>query len=124
MLFARCRPFSVAANRSGAVPIQRHNLFQSNLYLPMGREVIFIAEILPPVQTKAGERHTMRVVAERNAAEVSDPIILAVDTKAMQVLATPVKSDLNILVELGETGFARNQETPPDQRLDSKRRNW
>ena len=88
---------------------QRQNLFQSNLYLPRGREVIFVAEVLPPVQTEAGERHMMRVVVERNAAEISDPIILAVDTKTMQMFATPGEGNLNIGMELGDAGFARNE---------------
>jgi hypothetical protein len=56
----------------------------------------------------------MRVVGKRSTAEISDPIILALDTKAMQMLAAPVEGNLNILMELGEAGFARNQETPPD----------
>ena len=76
MLFARCRSASAAANRNGAVQIQRQNLFQSNLHLPMSREIIFVAEVLPQVQTETGERHTMRVVIKRNTAHVSDPIIL------------------------------------------------
>ena len=156
---------------------QRQNLFQSNLYLPRGREVILVAEVLPLVQTEAGEWHPMRVIVKRNTALVSDPVILALNMKAMQMFAPPeektqfailrtlrksasfktttyrlalqlwsrhaslsprsqhadlislkslackdfllvsspppVEGHLNIGVELGDAGFARNQQTTP-----------
>ena len=52
---------------------------------------------------------------QRNTALVSDPVILALNMKAMEMFAPPVEGNLNIGMELGEAGCARNQETPPNQ---------
>ena len=61
----------------------------------------------------------MRVIVKRNTALVSDPVILALNMKAMEMFAPPVEGNLNIGVELGDAGFAGNQQTTPHHRTNS-----
>jgi hypothetical protein len=39
--------------------------------------------------------------------------------EAMQMLAAPVESNLNVFVKLRDAGLARNEQTPPNHRPDT-----
>src|SRR5215831_11866442 len=60
----------------------------------------------------------MRVVTEVDAAEIANPVILAMDAEPMPVLSVPVKGNLNVLMELSDGGLTRDQQAPPDHRAD------
>jgi hypothetical protein len=68
----------------------------------------------------------VRVVIEAHATQISNAVILAMDTEAMQVLPAPVKGNLNVLMELSDGGLAGNQQTPQMMGLIpvNTRRNW
>jgi len=61
----------------------------------------------------------MRVVIEADAAQIGNPVILAMDAEPMQVLTAPVKGNLNVLMELSDGGLTGDQQAPPDHRADS-----
>jgi hypothetical protein len=52
--------------------------------------------------------HRVRVVTEVDAAEIGNPVILAMDAEPMPVLPTPVKGNLNVLMELSDGGLTRD----------------
>ena len=60
----------------------------------------------------------MRVVIEADAAEIGNPVILAMDAEPMPVLSAPVKGNLNVLMELSDGGLTGDQQAPPDHRAD------
>ena len=72
------------------------------------------------------ERHLVRVVIEAYAAQISNAVLLAMDTEAGQVLPAPVKGNLNVLMELSDGGLAGNQQTPQMMGLIpvNTMRNW
>ena len=47
----------------------------------------------------------MRVITEVDAAEIANPVILAMDAEQMPVLPAPVKGNLNVLMELSDGGL-------------------
>ena len=47
----------------------------------------------------------MGVVIEADPAEISNPVIFAMNAEPMQVFLTPVKGSLNVLVELSDGGL-------------------
>ena len=61
----------------------------------------------------------MRVVIEADPTQIGNPVIFAMNAEPMQVLSTPVKGDLNVLVELSDRGLTGNQQAPPDHRADA-----
>ena len=73
------------------------------------------------MQPKFKELYLLGIIFEADAAEVSDPIVLAMDAESMQVLSTPGESKLKNPVQLGDTGVAAEQQTPPDE-LDLRRK--
>jgi hypothetical protein len=50
-------------------------------------------------------------------------IVLAMDAESMQVLSTPGESNLKNPVQLGDTGVAAEQQTPPDERTYAAKKN-
>ena len=68
---------------------------------------------------ETGERHVVRVVVKTDAIQITDPIILAMNSEAMQTLAAPVESNLNICMKLGDAGLAQNRPATPDHRANA-----
>lgn len=71
------------------------------------------------MQVKIGEPHPAGVILEAGTSQVGDSAILAMDAKAMQVLAAPGEGHLADLVELGGAGVATDQQATPDQWADA-----
>ena len=57
-----------------AVGIKRQSSLQPNVQLPIGREVVFIAEALAAMQTETRKRHPSGIFPEDNAAKTRNPI--------------------------------------------------
>jgi hypothetical protein len=70
------------------------------------------------MKPETGQQYRTRVVIEADAAQIGNPVILAVNAEPMQVFPTPVKGSLNVLVELSDSGLTGNQQAPPDRRTD------
>src|SRR5205823_15079179 len=116
--FSRRSSSATTADRQWPVIIFRQDLFQPEVYPPVGGEVIFIAERFPPVEPETGQQHPPRIVIKAEAAQISNPVILAGDPEAMQVLVAPIEASLNVFMELGDAGIAGQEQTPPNQRTD------
>src|SRR5205823_7626887 len=89
--------------------------------LASGYEVVLVAERFPSVQSEMRERQFVRVVIEAHAAQIGNPVILAMNAEAMQVFPAPVKGNLNVSMELSEGDLTGNQQAPPDHRADPRR---
>jgi hypothetical protein len=58
-------------------------------------------------------------------AQISNAVILAMDTEAMQVLPAPVKGNLNVLMELSDGGLETSKRRQMMGLIPaSTRRNW
>jgi hypothetical protein len=80
---------------------------------------MLVAERFPWVEPEMGERHLVRIVLKANPSQIGNPVVLAMNAEAMQVLTTPNKGNLNIVMELGDAGLAGKEQSSPDDRADS-----
>src|SRR6516165_10679868 len=85
---------------------------------PIGYQVVLVAQRFPWVQAETGQRHRMRVVIQADAAQIGNPVILAMDAESMPVLPAPGKGNLNVWMELSNGCLTGNQQAPPDPRAD------
>ena len=53
---------------------QGQNPLKANVQLPIGREVVFIAEAHAAVQTETGKGHPSSILSEDDAAHLRNPI--------------------------------------------------
>ena len=53
---------------------QRAEPLKPNVQLPIGREVVFIAEALAAMQTETGKGHPSGILPEDDAAHMRNPI--------------------------------------------------
>lgn len=93
----------------------RVSLLQPNVQFPIHREIVIAPETFPAMQTKTGERHSPRIFVEHNAALLWHSVVSAVDAETVEPFTAPVENDLEDLVNLGNTAFAADQRSPPDQ---------
>src|SRR5215831_5654272 len=71
---------------------------QANIHAPIGEEVVIVAERFPPVEAEAGKPHVVRIVVKAHATQVSNAVVLALDTEAMQMLIVPIEANLNVFM--------------------------
>jgi hypothetical protein len=106
----RSDPASPALNRFAPGKLQ------PKVQLPIGCEVVFIAEAFAGMQTETGKRPPSGIFPEGNAAQVRDPIGRAMDPEAVQVFVAPSEGTLKDCMEFGEAGVAGEEQSPPHQR--------
>jgi hypothetical protein len=77
----------------------------------MGAIIIDIPEALPATETQW---------AQPDVSGVSPvaPIVLAVEVERVEMLAAPVKDDLEDGMEVRQGGVAADEESAPDERTD------
>ena len=67
------------------------------------------------MQLETGKRDLSGILGEDQAAQLRTAVVLPVNAETVQVFAAPIEDELENLMELGDAGFACDQETPPDQ---------
>src|SRR5712692_9997091 len=77
----------------------------------MGPVIIDIPEALTLTETKRVQLNVSRI-------SPAAPIVLAVEVERVQMLAAPVKDDLEDGMEVREGGVAADEESAPDERTD------
>jgi hypothetical protein len=85
-------------------------------FVPLLEFKLFIAEAFAAMQTKTGKWHPSGIFPKDDAAQRPNPIVRAMDKKAVQMFAAPIEGTLKNFVEFGDTGVARHEQTPPHQR--------
>ena len=118
-VFRRRSSASADTRWKSAVGIKRQSSLQPNVQLPIGHEVVFIAEALAAMQTETRKRHPSGIFREDNAAKTRNPIGRAMNKEAVQMFATPAEGILKDFVEFGDTGCADHEQSPPYQRIDA-----
>ena len=73
-IFRRRSSPAADAGRKSAFWIKGQSPFKPNVQLPIGREVVFIAEALAAMQTETGKRHPSGILSEDDAAQMRNPI--------------------------------------------------
>ena len=106
-----CGLFGANTYRIKTRGITRYDRFEANITLPMGAVIIDIPEALPATETQC---------AQPDVSGVSPvaPIVLAVEVERVEMLAAPVKDDLEDGMEVREGGVAADEESAPDERTD------
>ena len=87
--------------------------------LPAVGEVVLIQELFARSQAEVRQSHAVRIIAETDAADLADAVVLAVDHEPVQVLVTPAECQLQRGVQVGDRAVVANQEAAPDQRADA-----
>jgi hypothetical protein len=114
--FGQRRPAAAGAGRQSARWIKGQHPLQPKVQLPIGREVLFIAEALAAMQAETGKRHLSGIVPEGDTAQARDPVRCAMDQEAVQVVVAPSEGALKDCMEFGQAGVAGHEQTPPHQR--------
>ena len=106
-----CGLFGANTYRIKTRGITRDDRFKANITLPMGAIIIDIPEALPATETQC---------AQPDVSGVSPvaPIVLAVEVERVEMLAAPVKDDLEDGMEVRQGGVAADEESAPDERTD------
>ena len=73
-IFGRRSSASTDTGWKSAAGIKRQSSLQPNVQLPIGREVVFIAEALAAMQTETGKGHPSSILPEDDAAHMRNPI--------------------------------------------------
>ena len=81
-VFGRRSSASADTGWKSAVGIKRQSSLQPNVQLPIGHEVVFIAEALAAMQTETRKRHPSGILPEGNAAKTRNPIGRAMNKEA------------------------------------------
>jgi len=99
--------------------VERQDVLDPHVVLPAVGEVVFIEEAFTDAQAKVGQAHPSRIVAEADPAVTADPVLTAVEDKAVQVLIAPAQYSLKGGVEIGDGAVAPDEQAAPDQRADA-----
>ena len=67
------------------------------------------------MQLETGERDLPGILVEDQAAPLRNAVVAPMNAETVHVFAAPIQDQLENLMELGNAGFAGDQETPPDQ---------
>ena len=108
--------FATGADRIHEFRINRQGGFQSDIAHPVRVIVIDIAKPLAFAKLELTQRGTAGIGA-------AGAIVFTIDMEAIEMLITPLKEDLNDLVELGEGGSVVYQNPTPDERTDASQDN-
>jgi hypothetical protein len=82
-------------------------------------EVVFVQESLVDAEFAVAEANLARIGGEADSTASADPVILAVDVEPMEVQVTPVESNLQGVMEVGDGAVRADQQPPPDHRADA-----
>ena len=106
-----CGLFGANTDRIKTRGITRDDRFEANITLPMGPVILDIPEALPATETQC---------AQPDVSGVSSvaPIVLAVEVERVEMLAAPVKDNLEDGMEVRQGGVAADEESAPDERTD------
>ena len=109
-------PASAGAYRQGMLRIPRKCPFQPHIQHLTGREVVFIPEPLAIMQPEPRKPDLTGILTEDDSAMLRNSVVLSMNMEEMEMLTAPGESPQKNLMELGEAGFAADQEAPPNQR--------
>ncbi len=93
-------------------------IFQADLQDPAVDEIALVEKPLLPMQTEIAEPDLPGVISEADPPVASNAIVLAVDTRAMQMDIIPIHYGLEHGVQLPDAGIAAHPHPSPDQRAD------
>ena len=68
------------------------------------------------MQLETGKGDLPGILGEDQAAQLRTAVVLPVNAETVQVFAAPIEHQLENLMELGDAGFAGDQQAPSDQR--------
>ncbi len=85
--------------------------FEADVTLPMGAVIIDIPEALTATETKRAE-------LDMSGIRPVAAIVFAMDVERVEMLATPVKHDLEDRMQVCQGGVAADEESAPDERTD------
>jgi hypothetical protein len=111
-VLGRRRPFPPNAHGIDASRCQGKKRFETDIALPGGTKVIDIPEALAAMEVQAVQSD---IVGLRATAA----ILLAMNVKAVQMLVTPGKQDLQDGMEMRQGGIAGHQHPTPDEWTDA-----
>jgi hypothetical protein len=115
-VLGRCGPFPSNAHRIDASRCQREKRFETDIALPEGANVIDIPEALAAMEAQVVQPD----IVGRGATAA---ILLAMNVKAVQMLVTPGKQDLQDGMEVRQGGSAMYQQAPLDEGTDAAQDN-
>ena len=67
------------------------------------------------MQLETGKQDLPGILVEDQAAPLRNAVVAPMNAETVHVFAASIQDQLENLVELGDAGFAGDQETPPDQ---------
>ena len=86
-----------------------------DVQLPICYKVVFIAKAPSAMQLETGKQDLPDILVEDQAAQSRNAVVAPMNAETVHVFAAPIQDQLENFVELGDAGFAGDQETPPDQ---------
>lgn len=113
-VFGRAPVLAADADRILPTGGGRQNLFEPDVVLPPGTEVVEVGEALTRAESEAGQRDGVSVGNTGGPDGV--PILPAMNAEAVQVDVFPPHSDLDDVMELGNRRIALDEDAAPDQR--------
>src|SRR5262249_25602741 len=93
-LFGRSRTLTPQTHWIGTFPIDRENLLDPNVMLPVIVEVILVQKPFTEAETKISQAALPWVIGKAAAALVGDAILFAVDNKPMEMAISPPQNQL------------------------------
>jgi hypothetical protein len=106
----RC-PFGGDTHGIKTFGLMWQSCFEADVTLPMGAVIIDIPEALTATETKRAE-------LDMSGISTVAAIVLAMDVERMQMLAAPVKDDLEDSMKLRQGSVTADEESAPDERTD------
>jgi hypothetical protein len=82
-------------------------------------EVVFVQKSLFDPESEVAKADLARIGGESDSTASADPVILAMDVEPVEVQVTPVESNLQDVMEVGDGAVCANQPPPPDHRADA-----
>src|SRR6266446_9700000 len=107
-MFGRRCPLATGTDGIEPLGIKGEWRFQANVTLPLGEEMVNVAESFALMKAKCVEPDVPSVGAV--ATEV-----LAKDVESMPMFVAPLEDDLNHAVELSQRRVASDQKATPDE---------
>jgi hypothetical protein len=112
-------PFASKTDRIVALRVPRQHGFQAQLTFPVIDEVVDVAEALPSMSAQRHELHVARINTEAGTTKTRAALLLAMETKAMEMHIAPGEDELQRGIEGGQGHVAADEEPAPNQRTDA-----
>ncbi len=105
------------ASGAGWIPrtqVARHHALKANIMDPIVAHIVFVDEALTVPEPEVGKSDLERIVVKPQAAFASDPIVLAMHAKAMQMQVLPTHGGLEHGMQVADARITGDQQSPPN----------